>query len=111
LRDETRLDALALQDRVGHDRGRTEHFKGSRIDMTAELLQQLADPLDDGGGRIFWRAQNLVEVQVAAVVEKREVGERSTSIESELGHVTPKQVLPASQLAKIRNGPDAGQHK
>ena len=86
-RDEAGFDALAFQNRVRDDRGRTQNLEVFEGDRLPELLEQFRDTLHHGLRRVLRRAQDLVEMKIAVVVQEGEIREGSSGVESQFCHV------------------------
>ena len=87
-RDEAGFDALAFQNRVRDDRGRTQNLEVCEGDRLPELLEQFRDTLHHGLCRVLRCAQDLVEMKIAIVVQEGEIREGSSGVESQFCHVS-----------------------
>ena len=76
-------DARALQHRVGDD-GRRPEDPQRLAAHAARPREHFIDPLQHRQRRIGGRAEHLVDVHAAGVVQQREVGEGSAGVEAEL---------------------------
>jgi hypothetical protein len=103
-RNEARLDALALEDGVCDNGGRAKHLKSIQIDAAAEPDEQFGYALDNRFRRVLRRAQHLVQVQLAIVVQQREIREGTAGIECELGHCPLGATALQAARARLRSG-------
>src|SRR5439155_15874 len=78
--NEPRPGAAQLEQRVGGDGGAVKHLDHVATAETC-LVEDLAEPVDDGAGVVLHAGRHLLDVQASVGVEEDDVGEGAADID------------------------------
>ena len=85
--DERRRQALALDQRVGHDRRGMDHDAVDRVGCDAGLAEHGIDAPEEALQQVVMRRQRLVDAEAAAGIAQDDVGEGAADVDGQrIGH-------------------------